>query len=158
MARSHISVACASFVAGFVCVLGAVAEGDLTQQTPIEIRVELGSAGDALVFAPNRLEFETGKLYKLVLRNPSPEPHYFSSPGLANRVFTRKVVVTGTEGKPLGEIKGVIREIEVFPNGIAEWWFVPLQSGAIGDLQCGIKSKDGRTHAEQGMVGRIAIK
>lgn len=156
--KGKLALAAAAFVAGFACVLGALAEGDLTQQKPIEVRVDLGTAADALAFAPSALEFETGKLYKLVLRNPSKEPHYFSSPGLANRVFTRKVVVTDAEGKPLGEIKGTMREIEVFPGGVAEWWFVPLQTGTIGDLQCGIKGKDGRTHAEQGMVGKIAIK
>jgi hypothetical protein len=46
------------------------AAGDLSRQTPIEVTVELGKPGQH-VFVPNRLKFETGKLYKLVLTNPS---------------------------------------------------------------------------------------
>src|SRR5262245_26026542 len=48
----------------------AHAAGDLSRQEPIEITVELGKPG-AHAFMPNKLRFETGKLYKLVLRNPS---------------------------------------------------------------------------------------
>ena len=158
MRRPHFALACTAFVAGFAVVLGVLAEGDLTQQQPIEVRVQLGAPDGALAFLPSQLELETGKLYKLVLHNPSNEPHYFTSPGLANRVFARKIVVTGAESRPLGEVKGAIREVEVFPGGTVEWWFVPLQTGNISDIQCGIKSKDGRTHAEQGMIGRIAIR
>lgn len=62
--------------------------GDLTRQQPIEVRVELGTADGAHTFAPNDLSFETGKLYKLVLSNPSKTKHYFTSAGLAARVYT----------------------------------------------------------------------
>ena len=62
----------------------AFAGGDLTKQDPIEIRVELGNAEDGLVFSPNSLSFETGKLYKLILFNPSLQKHYFSSAGMAS--------------------------------------------------------------------------
>jgi len=61
----------------------ALAAGDLTKQTPVEVRVELGTAGGAHTFTPSNLTFETGKLYKLVLTNPSRIKHYFTSPGLA---------------------------------------------------------------------------
>jgi len=149
----------------YLFVLGAAppafGAGDLTGQTPIEVRVDLGTKGGDLKFVPDKITFETGKLYKLVLHNPSDKPHYFTSLGLASKVFTRKVVAVtepGGAGKATGEIKGAIREIEVFPGGTVEWWFVPVATGTINDLNCSVKDPDGRTHADKGMVGGIIIQ
>ena len=131
----------------------ARAAGDMTQQTPIDIKVNLGNEKNAMRFAPDKIELETGKLYRLLLSNPSPEKHYFSSEGLSQAVFTRKVQVNDKTGKALAEVKGVIREIEVYPNAVTEWWFVPLKTGNFGDLKCTIPG-----HAEAGMVGNISIR
>jgi len=131
----------------------ALAAGDLTAQTPIEIKVLLGDHANALRFSPDRLEVETGKLYKLILHNPSAMAHYFSSEGLARAVFTRKAQVLGLDGKTIAEVKGAISEIEVYPGGTAEWWFVPIKAGVFSDLKCTIKG-----HAEGGMVGIVTIK
>jgi uncharacterized cupredoxin-like copper-binding protein len=129
------------------------ADGDLTAQTPVEIKIQLGDANNAMKFFPSNLEFQTGKLYKLVLHNSSGTKHYFSSEGLSRSVYTRKAQVLGSDGKTIAEIKGTIREIEVYPNGTAEWWFVPVKTAVLNDLKCTIKG-----HAEAGMVGRITIK
>ena len=129
------------------------AGGDLTAQTPTEIKIQLGDANNAMKFSPSNLEFQTGKLYKLVLHNSSGTKHYFSSEGLSRSVFTRKAQVLGSDGKTIAEIKGTIREIEVYPNGTAEWWFVPVKTAVLNDLKCTIKG-----HAEAGMVGKITIK
>ena len=102
--------------------------GDLSRQEPIAVTVELGKPG-IHAFFPNQLRFETGKLYKLVLKNPSSDPHYFTSHAFTQLIYTRKVqVVQERDGKPttLAEFKGAIREIEVYPGQIAEWWFVPV--------------------------------
>jgi uncharacterized cupredoxin-like copper-binding protein len=131
----------------------AEAAGDLTQQDPVEIRVELGDKKDALRFFPEALSLEAGKLYRLILVNPSPQKHYFSSEGMAQSVFTRKVQVNGADGKAIAEVKGQIREIEVYPGGTAEWWFVPVKTGSFNDLKCTIPG-----HEEGGMVGSIHIK
>jgi uncharacterized cupredoxin-like copper-binding protein len=140
----------------------ALAAGDLTRQDPVEVRVDLGGKGEhEHVFYPNAFTFETGKLIKLVIHNPSRDPHYFSSPELAARVFTRKVQVMdklGPGSKPIGEIKGAIREIEVYPGGTVEWFFVPVATGTLDDLHCSIKGPDGATHAQHGMVGTITIR
>ena len=138
-------------------VVNASAAGDLSKQDPIEVRVELGTTAGDLVFIPNDLTFETGKLYKLVLTNPSGKKHYFTSLGLASKVYTRKVQVVGP-GRTIAEIKGAIREIEVYPGGTSEWWLVPVATGQISDLHCRIKDDDGKTHAQKGMVGKIAIE
>lgn len=138
----------------------ALAAGDLSRQTPIELTVDLGSPGKH-EFAPKQLKFETGKLYKLILRNSSNDPHYFTSHAFSQMVFTRKVQVTQQrEGKPvtLAEFKGAIREIEVYPGHSAEWWFVPVATGRVTDLECGIRGADGKTHKDHGMVGEIVIE
>lgn len=136
------------------------AAGDLAQQEPVEVRVELGKAGsEEHRFFPAELVFETGKLYKLVIHNPSPHPHYFTSVAFADKVYTRKVQVAqpSDPAKRIAEIKGPVREVEVYPGGSLEWWFVPVAAANIADLHCHIKDKDGLTHAEKGMTGVIRI-
>lgn len=140
-------------VAASAGVQTAFAAGDLTAQTPIEVKVLLGDHANALRFSPDRIELETGKLYKLLLHNPSDMAHYFSSEGLARAVFTRKAQVLGPDGKTIAEVKGLISEIEVYPGGTAEWWFVPVKTGVFSDLKCTIKG-----HTEGGMVGIVTIK
>jgi uncharacterized cupredoxin-like copper-binding protein len=138
----------------------AAALGDLSRQTPIEVTVELGRTGQH-AFVPDKLRFQTGKLYKLVLTNPSSDPHYFTSHAFSQLIYTRKVqVVQQRDGKPvtLAEFKGAIREIEVYPGSTAEWWFVPVATGKVSDLRCSIVGKDGKSHADHGMVGEIVIE
>ncbi len=91
------------------------------------------------------LHFETGKLYKLVLKNPTRTKHYFTALRFAGAVWTRKVE-TGD-----AEIKGAIREIELKAGGEAEWYFVPVQSGSFSVI-CTIDD-----HAEKGMAGTITV-
>jgi uncharacterized cupredoxin-like copper-binding protein len=155
-----VSAARAAAAALLLGSAAADAAGDLSRQEPIEITVELGKPGQH-AFAPDKLRFETGKLYKLVLRNQSNDPHYFTSHGFTQLIYTRKVqVVQSRDGKtmPLAEFKGAIREIEVYPGQTAEWWFVPIAAGRVTDLRCGIVAPDGKSHAEHGMVGEIVIE
>ena len=136
------------------------AAGNLAGQQPIEVTVDLGKPGQH-VFSPSQLKFETGKLYKLVLRNPSNDAHYFTSHGFTQLIYTRKVQVVQTrDGKAttLAEFKGAIREIEVYPGQSAEWWLVPVAAGRASDLRCDIRTSDGKTHAELGMTGEIVIE
>jgi uncharacterized cupredoxin-like copper-binding protein len=147
-------------IAAALALSAPVHAGDLAKQTPIEVTVDLGKPGHH-AFVPNQLKFETGKLYKLILRNPSEDPHYFTSDAFTQMIFTRKVQVTQErDGKTvtLAEFKGAIREIEVYPGHAAEWWFVPVAAGRVTDLRCGIVGKDGKTHAAHGMVGEIVIE
>jgi uncharacterized cupredoxin-like copper-binding protein len=136
------------------------AAGNLAGQQPIEVTVDLGKPGEH-AFMPSNIKFETGKLYKLILRNTSNDPHYFTSHAFSQMVFTRKVQVTQPQnGKTvtLAEFKGAIREIEVYPGQSAEWWLVPVAAGRASDLRCDIKTSDGKTHAELGMLGEIIIE
>lgn len=131
----------------------AQAAGDLTLQDPVEIKVSLGDEKNAMRFFPDKIEMETGKLYRLLLVNPSPQKHYFYSAGMADAVFTRKVQINGGDGKAIAEVKGQIREIEVYPGGTAEWWLVPVKAGSFDDLVCTIPG-----HGKAGMVGSVTIR
>ncbi len=158
--RFVVRVISAGLGGALIGTAAGFAAGDLSRQDPIEVTVDLGKPGQH-VFTPNQIKFETGKLYKLILRNSSDDPHYFTSHNFSQMVFTRKVQVVQTGGgKPvtLAEFKGALREIEVYPGHAAEWWLVPVAAGRVTDLHCGIKDKSGKSHAELGMVGEIVIE
>ena len=159
--RAQILIVALAMSAGAATAAATtMALGDLSRQAPIEVTVELGRTGQH-AFVPDKLRFETGKLYKLVLKNPSSDPHYFTSHAFSQLIYTRKVqVVQQRDGKSvtLAEFKGAIREIEVYPGATAEWWFVPVATGRVSDLRCSIVGKDGKSHADHGMVGEIVIE
>ena len=119
--------------------------GDLSRQSVTEVNVSLGSDTGELKFFPSNLEFESGKRYKLILKNPSQQKHYFTAKSFADASWTQKVEAGNVE------IKGAIHELELKPGSAAEWVFVPLKSGTY-NLRCTVAG-----HAEAGMVGKIAI-
>ena len=138
----------------------AYAAGDLSRQEPITVTVDLGALEQARIHSEqaalrNRQALQTGSA------QCEQRSAYFTSHTFSQMVFTRKVQVTQMrDGKAvtLAEFKGAIREIEVYPGHSAEWWFVPVATGRVTDLQCGIHAVDGRTHAEHGMTGEIVIE
>ena len=106
----------------------------------------MGTVGGELVFTPNKLSFETGKFYKLILKNPGKDKHYFSALRFAAAVWTRKVETESSE------IKGAVREIKLKPGGAAEWFFVPVQAGSF-PVECTIPG-----HSDCGMVSQITVQ
>ena len=58
-------------VALFAWVFKAQAAGDLSRQVPLEVRLQLGDDKGVRRFFPERIELETGKLYRLILSNPT---------------------------------------------------------------------------------------
>lgn len=110
-----------------------------------EIKVSLGNSNGELKFFPSSLQLETGKPYKLLLENPSPQKHYFTSKDFADASWTKKVQA----GKV--EVKGAIHELELKPGAEAEWVLTPMKSGTY-ELHCSIKG-----HAPAGMVGEIMV-
>ena len=132
---------------------------DLTRQTPIEKTVFLkGKIGLNHFYEPSELIFYTGKLYKLIIKNVSDSKHYFGSDLFAKSIFTRKIQLSKNNNK-VAEIKGIINEVEVWPNEALEWWFVPLKTGVFLDLICNVKdTKTQLNHSEMGMKGKIIIK
>ena len=77
---------------------------------------------------------------------------------ISNSIFTRKVQILKHKEK-ISEIKGVINEIEIFPDNVVEWWFIPVKTGIFDDLNCKITDeKSDKTHSQMGMRGRIIIE
>ena len=94
----------------------------------------------------------------MILINNSDSKHYFSSNSFSKAIFTRKIQVLKNQ-KKISEIKGIINEVEVFPDNQIEWWFVPIQTGRFDDLICHIKDRvTNKTHKDMGMRGKIIIK
>ena len=131
---------------------------DLTRQDAIEKTVLLkGEKGKAHFYEPNKLTFTTGKLYKLIIKNKSNSKHYFSSNSFSKSIFTRKVQVT-FQNQKIAEIKGVINEVEVWPDQHLEWWFVPIKTGVFKDLECKVYDEKTKLyHSDMGMKGVITI-
>ncbi len=117
----------------------------------ITVNVTAGTAEGELKFVPDKLRFERGKYYKLVISNPSSTDHYFSSEGMGTHVYTRKIEVTGTDGKTLAEIHGDIYDLEIKAGTTLAWYFYPMTNGKL-KLYC--HKED---HEAHGMVGEIEI-
>lgn len=132
---------------------GAYAAGDLSRADPTEIVIEMGTSGDKMYFKPDHIELETGKAYKLVLRNVDDAKHEFEGHDFIGKIFTRKVEITDPAGELVAEIKGSVTEVEVGPKREVEWFIVPVQTGEDIPVDCAIPG-----HKEAGMFGTITIK
>ncbi len=130
----------------------AGAAGDLTRQEPVVVELKLGQPSGEHRFTPDSLVFETGKLYVLRLENPSPNAYYFGSQGLADSVYSRKVVALGSGGKVLAEVYGPVRRVELKPGSTLEWWFLPVRTGRFEDVM------STKSHTDAGMRATIEIK
>ncbi len=117
-----------------------------------EVNIETGTKNGDLMFVPDKLRFERGKYYKLVIHNPSPDDHYFSSDAFGTHIFTRKVEAMDANGKTIAEIHGDIHDIELKSGATVEWFFYPMTKGKHLRLYC--HKKD---HAAKGMVGEFEI-
>ncbi|WP_051050615.1 plastocyanin/azurin family copper-binding protein [Pseudanabaena sp. PCC 6802] len=140
-------------IASLVWCLGAIARpaiaapgNNILKQPAIEVNISLGNEGNELKFFPDRLKFEAGKHYKLVLSNPSPSKHYFTDKDFADAIWTQKVDAGNVE------VKGNIHELELRPGTKAEWVFVAIKPGNF-PLRCTVPG-----HAEAGMRGVVAIE
>lgn len=122
------------------------AAGDLSRQTPLELKVLLGSKDAEMVILPKTWNLETGKLYKVSLANQGKVKHEWVAPEFTLTIWTRKVETAGVE------VKGVINEIELLPGAKADWYFIPIRTGEFA-MACEIEG-----HKEAGMVGKIVVK
>lgn len=139
-------------VAALLAHSAVFAQGDLSRQEPVVVTVALGTPSGEPKFTPDRLTFETGKLYTLRIENPSEKAFYFGSQGLADAVYTRKVAVAGAGNSTLAEVYGPVRRVEVKPGGTAEWWFVPVRTGTFDDVA------STKAHTDAGMRATIEIR
>lgn len=122
------------------------AAGDLSRQTPVDLKVILGAKDNEYAIKPKTWNLQTGKLYKVTLVNEGKIKHEWVAPEFTLTIWTRKVQVGGVE------IKGVINEIELGPGTKAEWYFVPIRTGEF-EMACEIEG-----HKEAGMFGKVIVK
>ena len=139
--------------AALLIASSAYAAGDLSRADPQEIIIEMGTSGDKMYFKPDHLDLETGKAYKILLRNVDDAKHEFAGHELMEKLFTRKVEISDASGNLVAEIKGNFREIEVGPMREVEWFIVPIQTGENIPMECEIEG-----HKEAGMFGTVTIK
>ena len=121
------------------------------------VQISLGTDLDELVITPEKLRLVTGRLYKLVIQNPSFTTHYFWAPefgGYAtwtDRVRFDKGDVklrnTGAEE----EEEYSTWEIKIEPGGTAIWEFVPVIAGRY-KFGCSLPE-----HAHAGMEGEFEV-
>lgn len=122
------------------------AAGDLSRQTPVDLKVILGAKDNEYAIKPKTWNLQTGKLYKVTLVNEGKIKHEWVAPEFTLTIWTRKVEVGAVE------IKGVINEIELGPGTKAEWYFVPIRTGEF-EMACEIEG-----HKEAGMFGKVIVK
>ncbi len=122
------------------------AGGDLSRQTPVELKVLLGTKDNEFVISPKTWNLQTGKLYKVTLVNGGKVKHEWVAPEFTLTIWTRKVDVGGVE------IKGVINEIELAAGTKADWYFIPIRTGEF-EMACEIEG-----HKEAGMFGKVVVK
>jgi uncharacterized cupredoxin-like copper-binding protein len=66
---------------------------------PIEMKISLGNTANELKFFPSRMQLVTGKKYKLLLSNPSPQKHYFTAREFASNSWTQKSMLVMSKSK-----------------------------------------------------------
>lgn len=152
MKRTLMEATFTFFVVSLLWVPVMLAQEEPRGPRAVEVRVETGTKEGALQFSPNRLRFERGVYYKLIIHNPSPLSHYFTSDAFSTHIFTRKVESLDSQGNTIAEIHGDVRDIELAPGATVAWYFYPMIKGEKLKLYC---HKEG--HEEQGMVGEIEI-
>lgn len=161
--KRYLIIAVATVYAVLGALVGAQA-AQLGKQQPIEMVVQLGTQDGDLVITAGELKFQTGKLYKLVINNPSNTTHYLSVPQFGAAVSTSKIDAQGGEVKrmPFQNPRATlarsatntsfkVQEIEVRPGAIAAWYLKAVRAGSY---------KFGRgipAHGEAGMVGNILV-
>ena len=140
--------------------LAGAQAAEFGKQKPIEVIVQLSTKGGELAITPSDLKLQAGKLYKLVINNPSNSTHYLSVPRFGAAVRTAKIDVQGGEvirtGFQLVARSGAtssykVKEIELRLGGTAQWTFTPVQTGRY-KMGCGVPA-----HAQAGMVGHIVV-
>jgi len=152
-----LAVGCASAA---VATTPQAAETRLVSDSPYskthEITVVFG-IGRGFAMAPKELHLVTGRMYRLVIKNPSPATHYFWAPEFGGyAAWTDRISVDkGKVGLRTVRTPGnqySTWEIKILPGGTAVWSFVPEVAG-LYKLGCSHPA-----HVAAGMTGVINVK
>jgi uncharacterized cupredoxin-like copper-binding protein len=131
-------------------ISNSYAAGDLARQEPVTVNLTMSD----YKFEPNDLVFETGKLYRLIIKNTSEQKHEIDSASISHLAYTRKIQALDDKGMLILEVKGTPTEIEVGPGHQVEWWFVPISvTDGPEEFVCLLAG-----HYEAGMHGTMTFK
>ena len=147
---------------GWTVALVGVEAAEQRAQEPIEIVVEFGTENDDLMLVPKTLRLRAGRLYRLVMRNPSGLSHYVSGPPFSTAVRTHRVDVSASAADRVWfpwfglPVDAWVRELEtkgvlLRPGMKVAWEFVPIRTGSF---RFGCAQPH---HMEAGMVGEIEV-
>lgn len=156
--RSLLAICLVAGSALFATLAPQAFAADPALGSAIEVKVQTGALPDKMFqFIPSTIEFKAGTLYKLVLNNPGPNRHSFSSKQFAASVKTLKVRTTAkgvvTEGEGANAATPDLQVIELPAQTQVEWWLIPQKSAEFTDLHCTVPG-----HEETGMGGTIVVK
>lgn len=148
----HKSALAVASIALFLTLFAGapVRAADLGDQVPIEVELTMEGGAECQRFAPESLQLEGGRLYKLRLINRTERSCYFVSNKLADAVYTRKVLVKDSAGNEAAELYGPLRRAEVKAGATVEWWLVPVRAGVFDDVAS--------RRSETGMRAVITVK
>ena len=107
----------------------------LPGQVPIQVVLQFGTETKNFALIPKTLRFEKGKLYRLVIVNPSKTAHVVSAPEFGVAV----------------DSISLMHGVALKQGDRQAWYFVADQAGTY-DIMCAHKA-----HAEAGMVGKIIV-
>jgi uncharacterized cupredoxin-like copper-binding protein len=107
----------------------------LDKQEPIQVVLQFGTETKNFALTPETLRLEKGKLYKLVIVNPSKTAH---------------VVSAHEFGVAIDSIS-LMRGVALKQGEQQAWYFVADQAGTY-DIMCAYKA-----HADAGMMGKIIV-
>ncbi len=108
---------------------------ELTGQEPIQVVLQFGTETKNFAMTPKALRLEKGKLYRLVIVNPSKTAHFVLAPEFGAAIDS----ISLTQGVALRQGDQQV------------WYFAADQAGTY-DIRCGHEA-----HAKAGMVGKIIV-
>jgi len=108
---------------------------ELTGQDPIQVVLQFGTETKNFAMTPKALRLEKGKLYRLVIVNPSKTAHFVLAPEFGAAIDSIHL----TQGVALRQGDQQV------------WYFAADQAGTYG-IMCGYNA-----HAKAGMVGKINV-
>lgn len=157
--KGYIAAALAAAL-GCALAFAGLQAAQAADEESTEVIVQLGMPGGALTIKPKEITLEQGKLYTLVLENPSGLAHRLAMGSFASSAQTRDIAVERGEAKGEWTVswKGhkridrfQVHEIDIGPDGVAQWAFVPNEVGTFR-IECLTPE-----HAEAGMTADLTV-
>lgn len=104
-----------------------------------------------VAFSPDKLTFDAGVPYRLIVQNEGLHGHDFVSPGFFEAIATKRTVIKTNITEKTFEFP-FIESVDLAPNETQELLFVPVRRGTY-ELVCSYPQ-----HISLGMQGKITVR